>query len=203
MDIHGQRRHETVRTVTANHEHPQDTAAIQAHHLHPLSAHPVREEPAALAEAISTLSQEFGPVDLLSPTMPFTQTTYYHREMGTPLLRCFLSFAALVPRDRLADIKLFTNGVEKQSCTPTGARLLNIDPGLLSLENLVLATGKNFSHRIYLRDGIFAEVTLLFQNRAFTTLPWTYPDYASPEVMAILLRMRGLLAEGLKNPSTP
>lgn len=166
-------------------------------------ATPLGEEPAELAEAITALTKEFGPHDLLFPTMPFTHTEYYHREMGAPLLRCFLSFAALVARDRLADIKLFTNEVEKRFRSPEGSRVLNIDPGLLSLENLVLATGKNFSHRIYLRDGIFAEVTLLFQNRAFTTLPWTYPDYASPEVTVILLQMRALLAENLKNLSTP
>jgi hypothetical protein len=104
-----------------------------------------------------------------------------------------------VDRDRLAEIKLFTNQVEKQFLDPQRGRRVNIDPGLLSLENLVLATGKNFTHRIYLQQGIFAEVTLIFQKGKFVTLPWTYPDYASEEITAILAQIRTQLGADLKN----
>jgi hypothetical protein len=98
---------------------------------------------------------------------------------------------------QLVDIKPITNRVEKQFLDPQGGRRINIDPGLLSMENLVLATGKNFTHRIYLQKGIFAEVTLLFQKGKFVTLPWTYPDYASEETTAILSHIRTQLGTDL------
>jgi len=145
------------------------------------------------------LVREFGFLDYQIPLLQFQHTAYYSSEMGDSLQRRFVAFQQLVDRDRLADIKLFTNRVEKQFLDLRGGRRVNIDPGLLSLENLVLATGKNFTHRIYLQQGIFAEVTLIFQKGKFVTLPWTYPDYASEEITAILGHIRTRLGADLKN----
>jgi len=145
------------------------------------------------------LAREFGPHDYQSPLLQFRHTPYYKSEMGDSLQRRFVAFQQLVDRDRLVDIKLITNRVEKQFLDQKGGRRVNIDPGLLSLENLVLATGKNFTHRIYLQKGIFAEVTLIFQKGKFVTLPWTYPDYASEEITAILTHIRTRLGADLKN----
>lgn len=153
-----------------------------------------------LLETLAQLEQKFGPTDYVSHLMEFKHTKYYNNEMGDFLLRRFISFKQLVCRDRLAEIKLYTNSVEKKYCDRGGLRKVNIDPGLLSLENLVLASGKNFTHRIYLQNGIFAEVTLLYQNKKFTTMDWTYPDYASMEITAILTDIRSLLVADLKNP---
>jgi len=147
--------------------------------------------------AISSLEEEFGPVDLRSPPLVFDHTAYYDREMGTPLCRVLMSFARLVERERLADIKLFTNALEKRH-SKAGRRRVNIDPGLLTVENLILATGKNFTHRIYLQKGIYAEVTLIYQKGGFVTLPWTYPDYGSAEIRALLTAMRARLIASLK-----
>lgn len=155
-------------------------------------------ETGELLGAKAALAEEFGPLDFASPVLAFTQTRYYNREMGEALLRQIVSFKRLVDRGRLADIKLFTNSIEKKIEDPMGRRTVNIDPGLLSLENLVLATGKNFTHRIYLRDGIFAEVTLLYQNKRFTSLPWTYPDYAAMELTEILTGIRQQLVADLR-----
>lgn len=151
-----------------------------------------------LLSALAMLEGQFGPIDYRSPVFPFSQTDYYVKEMGAPLLRRIVSFKEVVARDRLVDIKLFTNEVEKRFSDKLGGRSINIDPGLLSLENLVLATGKNFSHRIYLREGIFAEVTLLYQRGRFRSLAWTYPDYASDEITAIMSEIRQHLVHELR-----
>jgi hypothetical protein len=147
---------------------------------------------------LDVLMRDFGPLDFRSMELSFDRTTYYNREMGDFLQRLFVSFQNLVGRERLADIKLITNAVEHRLRDPQGNRRVNIDPGLLSLENLVMATGKNFTHRIYLGKGIFAEVTLIYQNRKFIVLPWTYPDYAAEETIAILNRIRHQLGVDLK-----
>lgn len=164
-----------------------------------LRAEEKQEEKDLFNKVHDLLVQEFGPLDYQSPLLQFQHTAYYSSEMGEPLQRRFVTFQQLVDRDRLAEIKLFTNQVEKQFLDPQRGRRVNIDPGLLSLENLVLATGKNFTHRIYLQQGIFAEVTLIFQKGKFVTLPWTYPDYASEEITAILSQIRTQLGADLKN----
>lgn len=157
-----------------------------------------QEDTPQLTAALAALEEEFGPTDFRSSLMVFNHTDYYNEEMGAVLLRRFVSFKKLVGRDRLAEIKLFTNSLEKKLRDQKERRTINIDPGLLSLENLILASGKNFTHRIYLQQGIFAEVTLLFQNKRFISLPWTYPDYASTEMTAILTEIRNLLLTDLR-----
>ena len=149
-------------------------------------------------QCLAELKNEFGDIDFESRITEFTYTTYYCKEMGTPLFRVFVSFAEPMARDRLAEIKHITNAIEKRFADSDGRRSLNIDPGLLTLENLILASGKNFTHRIYLRDGIFAETTLLFQNKRFNDLPWTYPDYGSDEVKEMLGNMRKKLVRNLR-----
>lgn len=158
------------------------------------------KDSAILMEAVELLQRRYGPLDTLSPILPFRFTTYYQKEMGEPLWRRLLAFERLVPRDGLVDAKLFSADLERRFVDESGHRRLNLDPGLLSLESLVLATGKLNAHRIYLGRGVSADLTLLYQNRRFAPLPWTYPDYASAELLAILHGMRQRLAEALKPP---
>jgi hypothetical protein len=87
----------------------------------------------------------------------------------------------LIGQDQLADIKLVTNALE-QARAADGRRRVNIDPGYLLLERFVLATGKNYSHRIYLGRGIYADLTLIYRQGAFRALPWTYPDYGGQPI---------------------
>lgn len=146
----------------------------------------------------AALEREFGQVNFMSPVSPFTQTNYYEKEMGAGLMRVFASFKKLQSRKQLAEIKLQTNALEASFSRINGSRRCNIDPGLLTVENFILATGKNFTHRIYLKKGIFAEVTLLFQGGKFQTLPWTYWDYAAGKVIEMLNQMRKDLIQELK-----
>lgn len=140
-------------------------------------------------EALSRLEALYGPMDFLSAAVPFPYTTYYDREMGPGLLRQTASYQDLVPVITLPDIKLRTNELEEEFAID-GKRRLNIDPGILSEERFVLATGKNFTHRIYLREGIYADLTLMFQKGAYRSFPWTYPDYSEPEFVQLLSVLR-------------
>jgi len=142
-------------------------------------------------ELIGALSETWGAPDLCSDTMPFTYTEYYDREMGPGIRRFFVSFRRLVDPSQIADIKLRTNRIE-ESFREAEARKVNIDPGLLCLSRFVLVTTKESAHRIPLSGGIYAEVTLLFHKGSFRPLEWTYPDYRTPQYLAILNEIRRL-----------
>lgn len=134
---------------------------------------PGPEELAALRGELELLG---GPIDLEAPLIPFSFTDYYQREMG-PLMRTFVAFETLRSPGELASFKIAANTIEDRRRREDGRRRVNIDPGYLGLPQLVLASTKHFAHRIYLDRGIYAEVTLVFQERSFQSLPWTYPDY--------------------------
>lgn len=127
------------------------------------------------------LTKEFGPIELRSPVYPFDFTSYYEDEMGSGLLRQFIGFERLIEPQTLAAAKRFTNGLEAQIIQQTRPvrRPVNLDPGYLEQGKIVLASSKNYSHRIYLSDGIFAEVTLYFEDKRWRSFPWTFPDYRS------------------------
>jgi hypothetical protein len=141
-------------------------------------------------DVVAALEAGFGPAEIGYPAMPFPFTTYYDRELGAPLARRMLTFVRLARQDGLPGIKRFTNALEDRLTRSDGRRRVNLDPGLLTQERLVLATGKNFTHRIYLGDGIFGDLTLVFQAGSWQTLPWTFPDYASPDMREVLTDIR-------------
>ncbi len=143
--------------------------------------------------AEDALSARFGSTDLHTDILPFTHTNYYDDELGTPLLRKFVSFARLIDPATLADVKLLTNELERgwaHHRADKVARRLNLDPGYLTEAKLVLATTKDHAHRLYLRDGIYAELTLQFRGQEFQPLGWTYPDYRTPEYLAFFELVR-------------
>ncbi len=103
-------------------------------------------------------------------------TSYYEKEMGTPLFKNFVFFTPLKTPDFLIKFKHLCYEIEKKHSVQ-GKRKANLDPGYMELSKIVLATFKNFSHRIYLGEGVYAEVTLIFKKGSFEALPWSYPDY--------------------------
>lgn len=139
----------------------------------------------------------FGPLDYRSVRLPFAHTDYYTPEFGAPLQRQFIAFEQLVDPGDLAAIKHHTNALE-QRFSQAGRRSINLDPGYVSAAKLVLATTKDHSHRIYLTQGIYAEVTLSYHHGDWQTLPWTYPDYASDAYRAILGDVRALYMAQLR-----
>lgn len=142
-----------------------------------------------LASVAADLTHHLGEIEETIGPMAFSYTKYYDAEMGPGLKRWLWSFRSLVDRGELVRLKLLTNRVES-SYTYYGKRRVNLDPGLLTLANFVLATGKDNAHRIYLGEGIFADLTLVFRSGSFQRLEWTYPDYADPCMIQTLNRLR-------------
>lgn len=140
-------------------------------------------------ELLNLLEENFGEIVAQSHIMDFSYTDYYNQEMGGKPVRYFLLFKNLVNPSNLAQIKLKTNNFEQCFADKVG-RKINIDPGIMSLANFILATCKNRSHRIPLSNGVYGEVTLIYQNKDFQSLPWTYADYQSNEVKSVLSDFR-------------
>jgi hypothetical protein len=132
-----------------------------------------------LARVRARLEAEWGPLAAASDPGPFLQTDYYLREMGPGLWRQFLVFSNLRPAEELPDWKIAANAWEAElGSRPGGGRRVNIDPGYLAPGKLVLASTKDHEQRVYLRDGIYAEITLRIRAGKFCRWDWTYPDYA-------------------------
>jgi hypothetical protein len=151
---------------------------------------PVRERLAAL----------YGTIDHESPVIPFDFTDYYDAEMGELVDRVFFSFEQLIDGDRLAQIKMQTNDLEAEMkpLLQTVSRPVNLDPGYIEHAKVILASTKNFYHRIYLGKGIFGEVTMHFRNNTFQFFPWTYPDYQSKDYQEFFLRVRHIYRSQLR-----
>jgi hypothetical protein len=149
-------------------------------------------ESGRLAEVETRLSAEFGAIDVRSSVIPFTFTDYYRRETGDQILRAFISFEHLIEGDRLPEIKHWTNALEVEfaGASRDVPRPVNLDPGYLEHSKVILASTKNFYHRMYLGRGIFGEVTMHFRNNAWEFFPWTYPDYQSEGYRRFFLELR-------------
>jgi hypothetical protein len=146
-------------------------------------------EKALFQPAATHLSERFGEPDMISQWFSFHYTDYYRTEMGSPLFRRMMGFHDLIAQGDLSRIKCTTNEIESLFSHGAGRRV-NIDPGYLLHERFVLATGKNFSHRIYIGRGIYADLTLIYTRGEFQPLAWTYPDYRSEEVIGFLQSAR-------------
>jgi len=156
-------------------------------------------------QAEEALNRLYGPVDLRSDVWPFDFTDYYAKEMGAPLLRGFVSFERLIDPGEIADVKAATNDLESRFASGDDApstdgapsvdgvqvqRPINLDPGYITTGKLVLATTKDYAHRVYVGRGIYAEVTLRFTQGRFRPFDWTYPDYRTPEYLDFFTQVR-------------
>jgi hypothetical protein len=153
----------------------------------------IYKDEAVFIRARQLLKKTFGKIDFESLELDFNYTDYYAAEMGKGLKRKFISFSELIPIDDLYRIKLYANWLETKFSNAK-CRQINIDPGYLDLAKLVLATTKDYAHRIYLRKGIFAEITLSFRGDSFSPNEWTYPDYRTKEYIDIFNQIRKLYA---------
>lgn len=145
---------------------------------------------ATYERARARLAERFGEIDLESEPMSFSVfSDYYSYEMDGEVKRRFLSFRHLVRPDTIADIKLWTNDVEAEMSVE-GKRTVNLDPGLIGHGRLLLLTTKPAGHRIALHDGIYIEMTLFYSRGEWHEFPWTYRDFRSDAVKAIMTRIR-------------
>ncbi|RKY25098.1 MAG: DUF4416 domain-containing protein [Planctomycetota bacterium] len=158
------------------------------------------DEP-ALAAAIKMINARIGKCDLISDVWPFDKTDYYKNEIGENILRQFVSVKKLIAPGNLAKIKHKTNKLEQKLAKQLGPALprpVNLDPGVIEPSKLVLATTKNYSHRIYIGKKMYAEVTLIFDKGTWRPLPYTYPDYKQQCYFDFFDKVRTQLLEQLK-----
>jgi hypothetical protein len=152
--------------------------------------------------ALARVEQTLGRIDLLTERLAFDWTDYYAAEMGEVLFRRVAAFADLIDPGCLVAVKRLTLALEDEFSVK-GRRRVNLDPGYVTLERLVLATGKNFVHRIYLGGGVYADLTLIYQDGRFRAMPWTYPDYAGEELRGQFELIRRQLRWRLSPAGTP
>ena len=150
-----------------------------------------------LENCLSDLKTKYGDIELISGIFDFEFSDYYNEEMGNGLSRKYISFKKLISRDKIVDIKNYSNILEEKYST-RGRRTINLDPGYLSAEHLILSTGKGFSHRPYLGKGVYADLTLLFQDNKFKSLDWTYPDYKTEQIQNYFYELRKLYLDRLR-----
>ena len=143
------------------------------------------------------LTTAFGAIDYTSALFPFEATHYYVQELGAPILRLFYSFEQLISPEDLAAIKLRTNEIE-HTLALNGKRTVNLDPGYLDTDKFVLASAKYQGHKIYLSEGIWADMTLHYEKGKFTALPWSFPDFKNGAYEKEFLRMREIYKKQLK-----
>ena len=158
----------------------------------------ITSEEDLLQKGMSALQEIFGEIDFISEDLSFHFTDYYAKEMGNDLFRRFITFATLISRALLPEIKMRTNHLEEKYSTRVGHREINIDPGYLCLEHVILATTKGYTHRPYLREGIYADLTLIYRKKSYQPLEWTYPDYRESEVIRLFNQFRKTYLEDLK-----
>jgi len=154
----------------------------------------------ALAWARQKTEAAWGPVALASPAFEFTETDYYQATMGPSLKKQFFAFQRLLDPVRLVDLKLQSNLWEAEYAAlgkHPEQRPLNLDPGYITLAKLVLASTKDHAHRIYLGQGIYAEITLSFRSAAWQASQWTYPDYRRPDFQRFFLQCRERLKQAV------
>lgn len=162
-----------------------------------IDPHPVKlfigmiSQDVALFEALKEeLSELFGSSDIESPVWEWDHTNYYLNEMGAGLKRQFIFFTRLINPDIISDIKLKTIELERKYLNESGGRMINIDPGYLDSAKIVLVSTKDFSHRIYLGNGIYGEVTLAYSGNSYQIFPFTYPDFKKAEYLDIFEKAR-------------
>lgn len=154
-----------------------------------------------LDQAKVKLIEQYGPIDRESRSFIFDQSPYYAEQFESRVKRILVSFEHLVDPASLSDIKVETNRREKEMKEKGGGgiRVINLDPGILSASSLIMATAKDFAHRVPLQKGIYAHLELMFGKNDIRTLPWTYPDFKDSRYHSFLLDVRRIYLAQLRS----
>ena len=160
---------------------------------------------AALQWARDRAIECWGAVAMASPLFDFKETDYYESTMGAPLQKIFFAFERPFDPAEIAEAKLRTNRLEEEYAEAAGhaePRPLNLDPGYITLGKLVLASTKDYAHRIYLSRGIHAEITLHWRHGGWRPHEWTFTDYRREDYQQFFSQCRELLHQRLQNEET-
>lgn len=150
-----------------------------------------------LNDALLLLKAEWGETDFVSNDFLFDVTDYYEDEMGTGLLRRFYSFERLIPPDFIVQAKLFCSEVEKKYQIDSSRRI-NLDPGYLDYYKVVLASTKYGGQKVYLSEGIYADMTLVMYKGKWESFAWGFPDFKSGKYDSVLSKIRGVYKQQMK-----
>ncbi|MBI4697632.1 MAG: DUF4416 family protein [Nitrospirae bacterium] len=157
----------------------------------------ISQDISMFGHAKEELMDVFGSVSMESPVWEWDHTDYYKKEMGAGLKRQFIFFRKLINPETIPDVKLRTIAFEKKNLDENGGRRINLDPGYLDSAKVVLASTKDFSHRIYLGKGIYGEVTLVYSGKGYQILPYTFPDFRKQEYMEVFEKAREIYKKGI------
>ncbi|MCS7158843.1 MAG: DUF4416 family protein [Gemmatales bacterium] len=151
----------------------------------------------ALQRALLLLQERLGPLDYVSVDYRFDVTHYYEPEMGPNLYRRLISFLRLQLPDKLAEYKLLTTALE-MCLARDGNRLVNVDIGYLDDNKIVLASCKRAGQKIYLTDGIWADLIARYKQGKYQPMEWGFLDFKDGRYDDDLLKMRALYLEQLR-----
>ena len=154
---------------------------------------------ALLSAALGQLEGLYGPMDCRSQPWPFAVSEYYVPEMGSPIWRIFIGFRRLIGPQEIARIKLETNEVEA-ALSAEGLRKVNLDPGYLDYDKIVLASAKYNGQKVYLDHGIWADLTLRYEKGRFYPYPWSFPDFKSDTYYSAFFELRQSYKTAMKDP---
>jgi len=153
-------------------------------------------DPAVYTQTCAMLEDQFGPIIMESPAMCWDYSEYYDKEMGNQLMRRFIFFSRLIDEGMLARIKIATNKIENRMAVAEKRRI-NLDPGYITHAKVVLASTKDYAHRIYIGEGIYAEITLMYIKKQLQKGPFTYRDYVDKRTLRVLTIARKLFSDVL------
>ncbi len=145
-----------------------------------------------LKNAISSAELKFSAIDYISPPFPFNITEYYKKEMGENLQRRIISFAKTIDASQIAEIKKTSIALENKLCDGQHKRTVNIDTGYIDYDKMVLASTKRGPHKLYISDGIWADMTMHYEKGHFFPTPWSFADFKDGRYEKVLLRIREL-----------
>lgn len=148
-------------------------------------------------KALELVHQKWGISDYQSQEYGFDLTDYYEPEMGKPIFRSINSYSMLISPGSLAEIKLATNEIEEE-LAESGKRRVNLDPGYLDYDKLVLASAKYNYQKIYLSEGIYADITMFYRKGRYIAADWAFPDFKQGIYENDLLQIRHLYKQQLK-----
>ncbi|MEA2031073.1 MAG: DUF4416 family protein [candidate division Zixibacteria bacterium] len=147
----------------------------------------------ALADSLRVLENKFSRVECETTEVPCSAQERYREEMGDNLQRRFFSFEQPVACDSLPEIKATCHKIEQMFSDHVRDfyfRTVNIDPGILTPDKLIMASYREYNYRIYLGGSVFAQLELIFSQGKFMRLPWTNPDYCHDEAIELFSRVR-------------
>lgn len=149
-----------------------------------------------LSEIIAALEKHFGKPDIIGPWQAFDHTRYYEEEMGPNLSRCFISFEELRSPSEARDYKRIGTEVEERFLTD-GRRSVNVDPGYLDANKVVLVSAKGGGHKIAIAPGVYADM-LLWYNKGWQAFPWAFPDFRDGSLFPLFQHMRRAFKAGVR-----